>query len=313
MFAGQPSPVVHAISGDYRPESEYDNARESRYDDYQSEGFNSVRGSYADAPGHNLNPPGDDDRISNESGSGGSSTKIGSPSDSRTPSAYNSERRYDEPTSAHWTRDAMGPPSDASHEPAQMYSSPAYNGSGYIDQPLYGHPSSPSSAQSHSSVPGPRYRQGSYPDSRRTSTIGTDHAHIPYNSSRTALNQDWRSSQDLDAIAPVAPGKEMYGSPKDVPFSPSGHFGEKDGSTYVPIPPSSPALGTMNEKQPLGPDGTRQPEPAVVLSRANRLAWIDGLRGLASLVIFTHHFSDLTWGGRFPLVLEWGTWNSFLR
>ena len=279
-------PIVHAISSDYRPDSEYDNgARESRYDDGFSEGFNSNRASLVDQHAAipmttSLTLP-DDDRISNESGSGGSSTKIGSgsPSDSRTPSAYNSERRYDE-AGAHWTRDAIGPPSDSSHDMNPNigpYSNNSYNASGYVDQPLYG-PSSPSSGQSHSSMApyNHRYRQSSYPDSNRASSIGADHMGngIPYNSSRTALNQDWRSSSDLDAIA-VAPGKEMYGSPKDVPFSPTANFNEKDGSTYVPIPPSSPALGSpINEKQGglTGPDGQRQPEPAVVLARANRLA-----------------------------------------
>lgn len=52
---------------------------------------------------------------------------------------------------------------------------------------------------------------------------------------------------------------------------------------------------------------------AIVASRANRLAWIDGLRGLASIVIFVHHFGDLTWAGPHPETLKWGTAESFLR
>lgn len=53
--------------------------------------------------------------------------------------------------------------------------------------------------------------------------------------------------------------------------------------------------------------------PTIVASRVNRLAWIDGLRGLASVVIFTHHFADLSWAGPHPEVLRWGTAQSFFR
>ena len=139
---------------------------------------------------------------------------------------------------------------------------------------------------------------------------------MPYNSSRTALNNEWRNSGDMDGIA-VAPGKEGYGSGRGHARQES-YTNEKDGANYAPIPPSSPAMGvSMNEKAGLGgakmPDGQKQPEAAVVLARANRLAWIDGLRGLASLIIFTHHFGDLTFASTHPFTLEWGTYQSFIR
>lgn len=196
--------------------------------------------------------------------------------------------------------------SDVGHQYSDggMYGSrTANNSTGYVDTPLY-HPSSPSSAQSHNTYG--RFRNGSGGlDSSRTSSIGThEGANIPYNTSRTALNNEWRQSVDttteINALSPK-------------------YADEKSGQAYAPIPPSSPALGaSSNEKsgkaggEPLA-DGKKQPEAAVVLSRVNRLAWIDGLRGLASIVIFTHHFSDLTWSISHPNTLSDGSTYGFVK
>lgn len=204
-----------------------------------------------------------------------------------------------------------------------MYASrTANNSTGYVDAPLY-HPSSPSSAQSHGTYG--RFRTGSYPglDSSRTSSIGTHDniANIPYNTSRTALNNEWRQSVDTtNEINAIHGQGEKYGRAYD-------NSDEKplNKQSYLPIPPSSPAMGaSTNEKAAAGagnggakgealPDGKTKPEAAVVLSRVNRLAWIDGLRGLASIVIFTHHFSDLTWSLSHPTVLEDGSTHGFLK
>lgn len=207
------------------------------------------------------------------------------------------------------------------------------NNSGYVDAALY-HPSSPSSNGGHGGQY-PRYRQGSFNgsgiESGRASTIGTDHVHgaqLPYNSSRVALNQEWRNSADAgvdsEGIHSIAPGKEGYGrhdSAYDIGLG-DEKMGHGTGASYVPLPPSSPALGNQDEKFAMmngagGGDtkgvGTRTPEPAVVLKRENRLAWIDGLRGLASLVIFTHHFSDLTWSISHPEALPYGSVYAFIR
>lgn len=110
-------------------------------------------------------------------------------------------------------------------------------------------------------------------------------------------------------IAEVAPGKEGYG------HSGSQYGDEKAGdlaglgvaqgqSPYSALPPASPAAGP--------PKGVRD-APEVVINRQNRLDWIDGLRGLASLIIFTHHFADLTWSQRFPNTLAEGSIEGFLR
>lgn len=109
------------------------------------------------------------------------------------------------------------------------------------------------------------------------------------------------------AIADVAPGKEGYGR--------ADSYAESDdksgivGKSYVPLPPSSPAMGITEKPGYTGPPAA----PAAVVSRANRLDWIDGLRGLASLMIFTHHFSDLTWGVQHPEVLEEGSLGGLLK
>ncbi|GAA5832241.1 hypothetical protein JCM11251_004290 [Rhodosporidiobolus azoricus] len=169
-----------------------------------------------------------------------------------------------------------------------------------------------------------RYREGSFGqhsglESGRASTIGTDHipAHnMPQNSSRVALNQDWRNSYDQGSdmsrnmtIAEVAPGKEGYGradssygdEKKDAAL-----VGGNSGQTYAPIPPSSPAMGGA-------PKVSNREAPAVVISRTNRLDWIDGIRGLASIIIFTHHFADLTWSQTHPNTLADGSFQGFLR
>jgi len=322
-----------SATSDYGPDN-----RDSRYDDVASEGYDSRRESYLDPSHGHLQPLThsggssrmDDDRNSNESGSGSNSsgTKVNTPIESRSPSAYRAgSKPYNHQGGARHDGSDMsgqawqGPSSDSSHENAGtgLYQSRGYSDStGYVDQPMY-HPSSPSSAQSHGSPAfDSRYRDNSYSgsglNSARASTIGTDHIpSMPYNSSRTALNHEWQNSADLDGIA-VAPGKDHYGAPRHDRMDSYGT--EKDGpATYVPIPPSSPAMNaSMNEKAGgMKPDGGRQPEPAVVLSRANRLAWIDGLRGLASVVIFTHHFADLTWAATHPRTLEWGYYQSFVR
>ena len=213
---------------------------------------------------------------------------------------------------------------------AQSESGHAYNGdgmydrtnnssTGYVDASLY-HPSSPDSRFG-------RYREGSFGhasglESGRASTIGTDHNpsnNIPYNSSRVALNNEWRNSYDQGSnmsrdmtIAEIAPGKEQYGrhdSRYDDEIEKSPLAG--DGQKYVPIAPGSPAIG-HGDKGAFPQSSARDP-PAVVISRTNRLEWIDGLRGIASVIIFTHHFSDLTWSQSHPNTLAEGSLEGFLR
>jgi hypothetical protein len=164
-----------------------------------------------------------------------------------------------------------------------------------------------------------RYREGSFGqhsgvESGRASTIGTDHSPsgLPNNSSRVALNNEWRNSYDQGdmsrgmTIAEIAPGKEGYGR------SGSQYGDEKAGglaglgaaegkSPYSALPP------------PTGPPKGVRDAPEVVINRQNRLDWIDGLRGLASLIIFTHHFADLTWSQRYPNTLAEGSIEGFLR
>lgn len=112
------------------------------------------------------------------------------------------------------------------------------------------------------------------------------------------------------AITEVAPGKEGYGR-ADSPYGESETEKSVDGQGYVPILPSSP-LTSRSEKTLASPPSSHA-APAVVLSRTNRLEWIDGLRGIASIIIFTHHFSDLTWAQRYPNVLREGSIDGFLR
>ncbi|MBW0505521.1 hypothetical protein O181_045236 [Austropuccinia psidii MF-1] len=162
-----------------------------------------------------------------------------------------------------------------------------------------------------------RYRQGSYPadglESGRASTIGTDigfNPNLPYNSSRTALNHEWRHSDQ---------GSHDGTNYVDEKYS-GVHYPSKDisedlikpGPTYVPIPPSSPAIDEKKSPPPASSEGILTPPP-VIVSRQNRLEWIDGIRGLASLVIFTHHFSDLTWAQSHPETLPQGSVYGLLR
>ncbi|OAV93223.1 hypothetical protein PTTG_01636, partial [Puccinia triticina 1-1 BBBD Race 1] len=160
-----------------------------------------------------------------------------------------------------------------------------------------------------------RYRQGSYAtdglESGCASTIGTDSFNAgPFNSSGTALNHDWRNS-DLGSQDGTTCGDEKY-----APGSyPSKHISDDlkgaASPTYLPIPPSSPAIEEKRAPPPPA-EGIISPPP-VVVSRQNRLEWIDGIRGLASLVIFTHHFSDLTWAQAHPEVLPLGSIYGLLR
>lgn len=183
-----------------------------------------------------------------------------------------------------------------------MYQNKSANQSGYMPTDVY----------SPGGSPGHRWRQGSYTgsglESGRASTIGTDAGFIPglpYNSSRTALNNEWRSEE----------GHDRY----DEKYAAGGGLGPKDisdekaglRSTYVPIPPMSPAT---DEKKP-APEALPPPTqpPVVSVSRQNRMEWIDGIRGLASVVIFTHHFSDLTWSSSHPDTLPEGSIEAFLR
>lgn len=113
-------------------------------------------------------------------------------------------------------------------------------------------------------------------------------------SSRTALNKEWSDS----------PRSSYYGNDK----------------AYAPLPPASPSLNekekaalNSNNPPPVPPPGAEKGTPTIAAARVNRLAWIDGLRGLASIVIFVHHFADLSWAGPHPEVLKWGTAESFFR
>ncbi|KAI5478547.1 egghead protein (zeste-white 4 protein), glycosyltransferase family 2 protein [Pseudohyphozyma bogoriensis] len=248
---------------------------------------------------------------SHESGSSG--TKVDRPTNAR-PETMSSEGSYDQRDRSSALGGAHTSESGHAYNDVMMYG--RHNGSGYDHADLY-HPSSPSSNFG-------RYREGSFGhasgiESGRASTIGTDHSPsgLPHNSSRVALNNEWRNSYDQGsdigrgmgmAISEVAPGKEGYGRPE----SNYGEDPEKSqgGQKYVPIPPSSPAVG-ISEKADF-PNRARDP-PEVVISRQNRLDWIDGLRGLASIVIFTHHFSDLTWSQSHPNTLADGSLQGFLK
>ncbi|GAA5994904.1 uncharacterized protein JCM10292_004422 [Rhodotorula paludigena] len=242
---------------------------------------------------------------SHESSSSGTKVDPASISRATRPETMSSEGSYDA------TRKFDNSESGHSHAQYGMY------GGGYQDQGGMYHPGSPNSHFG-------RYREGSFGqhsglESGRASTIGTDHmpAHnMPQNSSRVALNSDWRNSYDQGSdmsrnmtIAEIAPGKEGYGradsSYGDEKKDPALVGGGTD-SKYAPIPPASPAMG--------GPPKTNNREaPAVVISRTNRLDWIDGLRGLASIIIFTHHFADLTWSQSHPNTLSEGSLQGFLR
>ena len=215
-----------------------------------------LRSQFPDYAAHGSS---EDDRHSAGSSSSGDRTKVGTPVEPRSPSQMYAKGSNSLPA---------GAGSDDYHNPS------AY-------------PTSPGSSGSHGNMPfGSRHRQGSYADSAFASTIGSGQHTPALYSSRTALNADG---------ADPLPGKEqMYGMRDSGGFdsgelmvldahAPHHGLGEK---SYVPLPP--PAAFDEKEKRSIGPDGRTAPEPAVVLSRANRLAWIDGLRGLASIIIFTH-------------------------
>ncbi|KEI41382.1 glycosyltransferase family 2 protein [Mixia osmundae IAM 14324] len=247
----------------------------------------------------------DTDRTSNgSSNSSGEHTKV----DSRSPSEQNLRDPHRESDASHYDNEGM-------------YNQRSNDSTAYIGSPVYP-PGSPTSGQSHNGmfgqVYGSRYRQGSYTtDSARASTILNDQIQtIPYNnSSRVALNSEWRSSVGSDLgghhkDALYGTGKEGFDSGEMAILDPDTK--EKSGgkgSTYVSLPPGSP---TMNEKGGF-PASPTKAEPAIVLSRVNRLAWIDGLRGLASIVIFTHHFADLTWSRSHPDTLAEGSVYFFIR
>ncbi|KDE09694.1 hypothetical protein MVLG_00097 [Microbotryum lychnidis-dioicae p1A1 Lamole] len=250
---------------------------------------------------------------------GGDHSEPGSPTGAdsyeRSHESGSSGTKVDQPTQMHQRPDTMS--SDGSYDrTANAYNSESSHhgyATGYQEGQY--NPSSPSSNFG-------RYREGSFGqhsgiESGRASTIGTENMHsgLPANSSRVALNNDWRHSYDQGsemsrgAIAEIAPGKESYGRA-------DSRYGdeitlEKDNKLYAPIPPSSPAIGGPADMGAKGP-GPREP-PAVIISRANRLDWIDGLRGIASVIIFTHHFSDLTWSSSHPNVLAEGSIQGFLR
>ncbi|POY71974.1 hypothetical protein BMF94_4983 [Rhodotorula taiwanensis] len=256
-------------------------------------GYSAVGGD-ASEPGSPIND-GSYER-SHESGSSG--TKVDPASSSRLPrpETMSSEGSFDARNNY---------PSDSGHSHAQ-----------------YGGMYAPYDANSPPAHFG-RYREGSFGqhsgiESGRASTIGTDHMaanNMPQNSSRVALNSDWRNSYDQGSevsrnmtIAEIAPGKEGYGradskyvdEKKDDAFAPPT-------SSYAPILGSASAVGGPPNKTAAGA------APTVVISRTNRLAWIDGLRGLASIIIFTHHFSDLTWSQSHPNTLAIGSLPGFLR
>ncbi|GAA5984015.1 hypothetical protein JCM11641_005568 [Rhodosporidiobolus odoratus] len=238
---------------------------------------------------------------SHESGSSGTKVDQGSTSRLPRPETMSSEGSYDARHNQN---------SESGHGHGQ------YGGAyaGYADNGALYQQGSPSSHFG-------RHREGSFGvESGRASTIGTDHvpAHnMPQNSSRVALNQDWRNSYDQGSemsrnmtIAEVAPGKEGYGR------ADSSYGDEKKdlalanpnaAASYAPLAPGSPAVGGAPPKV-----GARDP-PAVVISRTNRLDWIDGLRGIASIIIFTHHFADLTWSQTHPNTLAEGSFQGILR
>ncbi|KNZ63133.1 uncharacterized protein VP01_1183g4 [Puccinia sorghi] len=268
--------------------------------------FNSFSGLGAYAPRNNptdggamgISEPGspimiadEADHNSNESLSSGDRTKI--------------ESRSADP---HQVLHSIGKDHGSSESPYNQHQSDGYDlySGRNPQQPAY----ATGDAFSPSSPAYGRYRQGAYAtdglESGRASTIGTDSFNpTPFNSSRTALNQDWRNS-DLASQDGTTFGDEKYAPSKDISDDLKGGH-----PTYVPLPPSSPA---MEEKRapPAPTEGIISPPP-VVVSRQNRLEWIDGIRGLASLVIFTHHYSDLTWAQSHPEVLPLGSIYGLLR
>lgn len=236
---------------------------------------------------------------SHESGSSGTKVDQGSSSRLPRPDTMSSESSFDNRASSY-----------NQHPSAQFYNAGQNNSStGYIDAGLY-HPSSPSQSPYGRTRAG-SFGNGSGLDSARASTVGTDHMAAPgYNGSRVALNNEWRTSTDQTAIAEVAPGKEIYGDAAPAKRS-AFHdmtMSEKlqDDLKYTPL---AIGPGAHGEKKAPPPGG----EKVIVAQRTNRLEWIDGLRGIASIIIFTHHFSDLTWGQLYPGVMPEGSLSGFFR
>ncbi|KAA1096238.1 hypothetical protein PGT21_009736 [Puccinia graminis f. sp. tritici] len=237
------------------------------------------------------------DHNSNETHSSGENTKIDSRSPSGFRATYSNGKDNGDNGYGQYHREPDG-----------------YDGTNNRTNHPKGHPSAES--LSPSSPAYGRYRQGTYAvdglESGRASTIGTDAGYnggIPYDSSRTALNHEWRNSE-LASQDGVTFADEKYGT---------GNYPTKDisedltgsGPTYIPIPPSSPAEDEKKASR-ISTDGVVR-APPVVVSRQNRLEWIDGIRGLASLVIFTHHFSDLTWAQSHPDTLSQGSVYGLMR
>ncbi|KAK4057614.1 hypothetical protein OIO90_001261 [Microbotryomycetes sp. JL221] len=257
-------------------------------------GYQAVGGDHSE-PG---SPTGDNGSYERSHESGSSGTKVDQPSGRNArPETMSSDGSYDHRIGGAHT-------SDSGHI--------AYGGP-YQDGMLYNSPSG------HFG----RYREGSFGqhsglESGRASTIGTDHSPsgLPNNSSRVALNNEWRNSYDQGSdmsrgmtIAEIAPGKEGYGPAYDDALAEKNALADLGQPKYAPLTPSSPALAGPDKKFP----GATKELPKVVLSRHNRLDWIDGLRGLASIIIFTHHFADLTWSQSHPRTLEEGGIQGFFR
>ncbi|KAL8283223.1 hypothetical protein RQP46_006001 [Phenoliferia psychrophenolica] len=270
-------------------------------------GYQSVGGEHSE-PGSPTNG-GEGYERSNESGSSGTKVDQRQP----RPDTMSSEGSYE-----NGNRTGGNHTSESGHayNGDGMYNRNNDSQTGYVDASLY-HPSSPDSRFG-------RYREGSFGhasglESGRASSVGTDHSpgNIPYNSSRVALNNEWRNSYDQGSnisrdmtVAEIAPGKEQYGardSRYDDEIEKSPLAGDQK---YAPLPPGSPAVGAGDKGAFIS---TARDPPAVVISRTNRLEWIDGLRGIASVIIFTHHFSDLTWSQSHPNTLAEGSLQGFLR
>ncbi|KAI9612631.1 hypothetical protein H4Q26_007788 [Puccinia striiformis f. sp. tritici PST-130] len=243
------------------------------------------------------------DHNSNETHSSGEHTKTNSRSPSGHRVIHPHGREHGDAAYGQYHRETINSPFFSRHPAGGLRWSHSRNH----------HPSAHPSAESlpATSPAYGRYRQGAYGadglESGRASTIGTDtgfNAGIPHNSSRTALNNEWRNSE-LGSQDGVTFADEKY-SPGNYPTKDISEDLQDSGPTYIPIPPSSPAEDEKKASR-ISTDGVVR-APPVVVSRQNRLEWIDGIRGLASLVIFTHHFSDLTWAQSHPDTLSQGVY-----
>lgn len=151
------------------------------------------------------------------------------------------------------------------------------------------------------------------------STIVGHETNRHFNSSRIALNNDWRISSESrgeigTTLYQVSTGNERYGRADQYLFE--YEKGLSPQQDYSIIPPSSPVV--REEKKPKFDatypviDDATTPS-AIIIKPTNRLEWIDGLRGIASIIIFTHHFSDLTWSQMYPAILQVGSLEGFMR